>query len=239
MRILLKLLVVCAGMVLLSGCVGRDQPYNYDAFRESKPASIVILPPINKTPEVQASYSVMSQLSRPLGEAGYYVFPVALVDDTFKQNGVTTSEDAQELPMAKLHEVFGADAGLYVTVREYGTSYKVVSSDTTVGVSARLVDLRTGKVLWTGSGYASTAENRSNSNPLAMLIEAAVSQVVNSATDYGHDIAATTSERLLDTQRYRGILPGPKSPEYGRKPTEAPLRLMLPMNSPYERYEDL
>ena len=40
------------------------------------------------------------------------------------------------MPPAKLHEIFGADAGLYITVKEYGTSYMLISSETVVTASA-------------------------------------------------------------------------------------------------------
>ncbi|MDP1142637.1 GNA1162 family protein, partial [Klebsiella pneumoniae] len=81
----------------------------------------LVLPPLNESPEVQASYSLVSQVTYPLAEAGYYVLPIALVDETFRQNGLTTANDIQAVPPTKLHDIFGADAALYITVTEYGT----------------------------------------------------------------------------------------------------------------------
>ncbi|BBG29432.1 DUF799 domain-containing protein [Zymobacter palmae] len=213
----IKAVGVVVGALLLSGCALPSTPYDYTAYRASRPTSVLILPPINHSPEVKATYSVLAQLSRPLGEAGYYVLPVALVDETFRGNGMTTPEDIQSIPFDKLHDTFGADAALYVVVEDYGTSYHVINSDTTVTLSARLVDLRTGTLLWQGAGYASTAEERGQSSSLAgMLLSAIINQIVDSVSDYGHEVAGRADERLLSPQRVNGILPGPHSPTYAQ-----------------------
>jgi hypothetical protein len=47
-----------------------------------------------------------------------------------------------------------------------------------------------------------------------MLVSAAVNQIVNSLSDRSYDIAGIASNRLLTTQRYGGILTGPRSPLY-------------------------
>ena len=115
-KLILKALTLLAALALLGGCANQQKAYDYTAFRESKPTSVVILPPINKSPDVKATYSVLSQLSYPLGEAGYYVLPVALVDETFKQNGLLNPDEMQAAPLPKLREIFGADAAHYTEV---------------------------------------------------------------------------------------------------------------------------
>lgn len=205
-------------VALTSGCVSMPPAHDYSAFRTADPHSIVVLPPINKSTEVVAPYSVMSQMVAPIAESGYYVFPVALVDQTFKNNGLTVANDVHEVPIQKLHEIFAADAALYMTIEEYGTSYVVISSDTVVSVSATLVDLRTGEILWKGASRASSAETRGNSGGglVGMLVEAAVSQIIETVTDRGFDIAAITNTRLLSAEGYNGLLYGPRSAKYGQ-----------------------
>ncbi|HBX57746.1 MAG TPA: hypothetical protein DEH10_20550, partial [Pseudomonas sp.] len=104
---------------LLSGCA-TPTPYDYTAFEQNKPNSILVLPPVNKSPDIKATYSMLSQVTYPLAEAGYYVLPVALVDETFKQNGLTNADEMHMAPPAKLREIFGADAALYIDVTRYG-----------------------------------------------------------------------------------------------------------------------
>lgn len=201
-------------IMLLAGCATNHR-YDYSAFRESKPRSILVLPPANSSPDVRASYSMMATVTRPLAEAGYYVFPVALVDQTFRENGMSDPGEMHGAPPAKLAEVFGADAALYITVDEYGAKYFLIDSQVIVSASARLVDLRTGQLLWEGKASASNAEgnNNSGSGIIGMLVGALIRQVSNSLGDQGYPVARMTSFRLLSA-RQGGLLPGPRSPEY-------------------------
>jgi hypothetical protein len=143
------------------------------------------------------------------------VLPVTLVDETFKQNGLTTPPDIHNVAPAKLREIFGADAALYIDITSYGTSYVVVNSTTTVTASAKLLDLRNGKLLWQGKATASSGENQNNQNGLVgMLVSAVVNQIVATTTDASYKMAGTTSSRLLMAGRKNGMLYGPRSPKY-------------------------
>ncbi|MEL4013201.1 DUF799 domain-containing protein [Dryocola clanedunensis] len=209
--------------LLLSGCAktnsGADKQ-DYSAFRESKPRSILVLMPKNDSPDVSAGYGFISEVTFPLAEAGYYVFPVAVVEETFKHNGVTHANDINSVSLAKLHSIFGADAVLYLTVTDYGTSYQVIDSETRVAAKARLVDVRSGKELWTGSASASSNEKKgynNNNSLLGTLIAAAVNQISDTVFDKAHDVAAITSTRLLAAGTGSGMLYGPRSPEYAKQ----------------------
>src|SRR5512143_3001912 len=111
---------------LLGGCTIEHPDVDYTAFRESKPRSILVLPPLNNSPDIRATYSFLSTVTKPLAEAGYYVFPVALVDQTFKENGLPNPGEMHQVPFEKLREIFGADATLYITVTQYGSSYQIL-----------------------------------------------------------------------------------------------------------------
>lgn len=213
--------LVLIGILIMSGCATTPTAHDYSSFRNADPKSILILPPINETTEVIAPYAVMTQMVTPVAESGFYVYPVALVDQTFKNNGLTVANDVHAVPVGKLHEIFGADTALYTTIREYGTSYVVISSETAVTLNAKLVDLRTGDVLWQDSARASSAQGRGNSGGglLGMLIEAAVAQVFETVTDAGYDIAAMSATQLLHSDGHNGLLHGPRSKKYGQPAT--------------------
>lgn len=210
----LRLAALAAAALLLGGCATR-KPYDYTAFKEARPASILVLPPLNSSPDINATYSMMSQTTAPLAESGYYVFPVTLVDETFKQNGLTSPADIHGVSVAKLHEIFGADAALYINLKQYGTSYAIISSETRVTAEAKLVDLRSGNTLWSGVATASSAEGDSNSGGLVgMLVKAAIKQIIETISNQGHVIAGRTSARLLSAGAPNGILYGPRSSRY-------------------------
>ncbi len=216
----LSVCALAAGALFLGGCATRPQGIDYTAFSSAKPASLLVLPPLNESPDVKATPGVWANATRPLAEAGYYVLPITLVDETLQQNGVQTPADAQGLPFQKLHEVFGADAAVYIKVSSYGTAYKVVNSETRVEVEGRIIDLRTGTQLWSGKAFASSSEQsqQNQGGILGLLVAAVVKQIINTTSDASYNFAATAQYRLLGAPRYNGVLPGPRSPVAGQVP---------------------
>ena len=209
-----RLLAISLAAAALGACATAP-PYDYTAFRQNRPTSMLVLPPLNETPDVVATYGVLSQVTLPLAEAGYYVVPVSLMDETFRQNGLNNPAEVHDVSPAKLREIFGADAAVYIKVTQYGTSYAVVASDTRVTAQARIVDLRTGDLLWQGSATAASSENKSSNQGglVGLLVQAIVTQIVETATDTSIVYAGVASQRLL-SPRKNGVLYGPRSPNY-------------------------
>jgi len=79
LRNLLGLLAVS----LLVGCAA-PRSVDYSAYKQARPKSILVLPPLNESPDIKATYSMLSQVTFPLAEAGYYVMPIAVVDEPFR-----------------------------------------------------------------------------------------------------------------------------------------------------------
>lgn len=197
-------------VMALTGCA-KKVPYDYTAFRESRPASILVLPAQNETTDINAAHSFVSMVTQPLAESGYYVFPVAVVEETFKQNGLTNATDIRSVSAAKLHSIFNADAALYIDVTRYGTKYVLVDSVTIVTATAKLVDLRSGKQIWSGIASASDNENNNTNSGLGILVAAVVKQISNKVTDKAHTIAGVAGKRLLTANPNGGILAGPRA----------------------------
>jgi hypothetical protein len=205
-------------LALLGGCATKPAPYDYSAFSLAKPATLLVMPPVNESPEVNATPGVWSHATLPLAEAGYYVLPVTLVDETFRENGILSATDAQDIPLPKLREFFGADAAVYLKIKKYGTSYNVIMSETRVEIEGRIVDLRNGLLLWQGHAFATSAEQQQSSGGglVGLLVTAIVNQIVNTSTDASYRFAGIASQRMLGAPRYNGVLPGPHSPNYGK-----------------------
>jgi len=208
-------IVMLAGMLALTGCV-TNKPYDYTNLRAHPPRSILVLPPINQSTDVRGTYSYLSTVTRPLAEMGYYVFPVAEVDELMKENGLPTAGEMRTAPLDKIGEIIGADSVLYVTLTKYGSKYEVISSVTTVAVNAKLVDVKTGLTLWEGTTVAQQSSSDSSGNIFAALITAAVTQIVNSATDPAHDVSSMANYQLF-TPKDHGLIYGPYFPEDKKK----------------------
>jgi hypothetical protein len=118
--------------------------------------------------------------------------------------------------LAKLREITGADAVLYIVLKQYGSKFMLVGNTTVVEVSARLVDTQSGVVLWTGKALAQRNSSGNTGSLLGDLIGAAITQIINSKTDPGHEVSRLANVQLFDSPK-REIPPGPYLPA-GRKP---------------------
>ncbi|MCI6989563.1 MAG: DUF799 domain-containing protein [Campylobacter sp.] len=205
-----KVLLIILSIFILSGCAQKkSEPYDYSAFLQSKPRSILVVMPTNESLEPKGASAMLTNATFPLSEAGYYVFPVALVNDTFKNNGFYEANDIAKIPLNKLREVFGADSVLYINIKQYGTNYAVIASSTVVSAEAKLVDTISGKTLWDGSVTLSDQANNNGGGIIGMLITAAISQIADTIGDKGYDVSINASNVLFATGCDRCILKGP------------------------------
>ncbi len=204
-------------LLLFSGCI-KQEPYDYSAFSQHPPRSILVIPPLNNSMEVTAPYAYLSTITRPLAECGYYVFPVAVIDALLKDNGLPTPGEMNQVPLDKIREVIGADAVLYITIDDWGQKYQVFSSVTVVNVQARLVDVDSGIVLWEGSVAMQQGNNNGNNDSLlGMAVGAMVDQVAGSLSDRAHELSATANHIMIfDTNK--GLPFGPYNPNAATDP---------------------
>lgn len=194
--------------LILTGCSTTPASYNYDALLASEPRSILVIPPKNNSVEVLAPYVFLSTISRPLGEKGYYVFPVAVIDTFLKENGLPTPEEMNFVPLDKLYQHIGADAVLYTEIHDWGQKYNILSSDTVVNASMKLVDARTGSLLWDAHASAVRSSDSGNSGLLGNVIHAVTTQIIDSINDQTPELSRLANQRAINHPNM-GLLEGP------------------------------
>ena len=67
----IAILAAVAVIALLAGCATKAPAYDYTAFQRAKPAALLVMPPVNESPDVKATPGVWAHATRPLAEAGY------------------------------------------------------------------------------------------------------------------------------------------------------------------------
>jgi len=184
------------------------------AYIAHMPRSILVLPPLEVTPVADAPYEWLGSITRPLVEQGYYVFPVALVDLILKENGLPTPGEMHQVSLRKLGEVFGADAVLYVTLQDWGTSYEVLDSVTTVSIEARLVDVKTGVEIWKGQRTVADSSGSGSQSSIAGMLAAAIAyQVSTSVSDPSPALARRANWEMVHDET-QGLMIGPLHPGF-------------------------
>ena len=58
-------LALLAGVVALAAGCATQKPYDYSAFKQHRPKSILVMPPLNTSPDIGAPAAVLSQVTFP------------------------------------------------------------------------------------------------------------------------------------------------------------------------------
>ncbi len=141
----MKAIYLIAILVVLSGCA--QTKYDMTAFNAAPPRSILVVPVVNKSLDVDAPNYVLTTLPFALAEKGYYVFPVNTTKYVLEQEGFYEGEQIQNQPTAVLAKLFGSDAVLYVTINRWDAKFLLISTSVTVEFDYRLVN-KDGIEIW-------------------------------------------------------------------------------------------
>jgi len=168
---------------VLSGCAAPLKPHDFTEFHKAPPRSILIVPVVNRSLDVDASNYVLSTLTIPLAELGYYVFPVNTVKVVLEQEGLYEPEQIRNMDTAKLASLFGADAVLFVTINRWDAQYIVLTTTVTVEFDYEL-SRNDGTRIWHANKrmqYSPQRNQQQGTHPLAVLITAMVDAAVTRA----------------------------------------------------------
>jgi hypothetical protein len=187
---------------LISGCgptfvsKGEEFPKMYD----EGPRSLLILPPMNESTDAEAKDYYMTTVEMPFAQTGYYVFPVEMVSDIMKQEGVYDTELLYTLPLDKLYDYFGADAVLYTHIKKWDVSYIVLASNLTVSIESEIISTKTSEQLWeyTGTVVVDLSGGNSGGGVAGLIVNAIVTAINTASADYVK-YARVANTRLMAT----------------------------------------
>ncbi|MFI3272179.1 MAG: DUF799 family lipoprotein [Pseudomonadota bacterium] len=221
--IVLLLLIVAFG----SGCA-KSIPKEelFPQMYTEAPKSIVVLPPMNITSAVDAKGYYSTTLAEPFSENGYYVFSIPVTSELLKSEGVYDTELLYELPVAKFHDYFGADAVLFTTINKWDLVYYVIGGHLAVGFDCELRSTKTENILWKHSRELIINLTPSSGNLLVDIIATAINAAIVDYIDY----ARQANYLLMNDMPY-----GPYHKEHlqdGKKP------VIIPYQKPSKAKED-
>lgn len=137
---------VLALVVFFAGCTPKH--FLIQDYQKQRPLSILVLPPVNQTPQEGVEDVVYPLFVRAIGEKGYYVYSPEYVQEIFHRNKLQEAGRIHALPYKKFYDVFGPDAILYITVEEWAAKYYLIGNQINTQIFARLVDAKTGVELF-------------------------------------------------------------------------------------------
>jgi len=129
MKRFIYLILLCAAVSSCGSGSKMTRGTEYSLMYDEKPATLLIMPPINNTNSVEAKEYVYTTLAHPLAEAGYYVIAPLYSKDVLKSENAYDSEIFVDASLTGFRKYFGADAVVFSEIEkweDYGGNSQVI-----------------------------------------------------------------------------------------------------------------
>ena len=172
----------------------------YAKMYEEKPVTMLVMPPINNSANVEAKDLLYTSISRPLAEAGYYVISPLLAMDILKAESAYDAENFFDAPLTPFKNFFGADAVVFTVIDTWAKKglgiqtkirYVIKSAYTNEILFDRSCDL-----------YLDLSVDSGTGGLLGALVDLAASAITTAATD--HIVAARKANYFIVRDIPRG-----------------------------------
>lgn len=229
----IKYLVTVLVVVVLSSCsvnqVAKSKAYS--GMYANKPVSVLIMPPINKTTNVDAKEIFHSTMLIPLANAGYYVIPPFMSMEILKKESAWDAEMFLNAPLNKFNDVFGADMALFTVITRWN---KTIGATVDVEVEYIVKSTTTNEVLYQrkGSIIYDSSVSVNGGGLVGALASVAASAISTAATKFV-DVAKVCNAYTLSD-----FPAGKYSPKYNLDGEEAAGQkdFKVKLNSKYVNY---
>jgi hypothetical protein len=201
-------ILVFAVAFVLAACVAPEPKPDYSKLQAEQPRSILVVPAINRTVEVDAANYFLATIVAPVADQGYYVFPVNMVRSVLADDGLSDANLVHEGDPHRLGELFGADAVLYITIERWDAQYIVLSTTVTVEFDYLLKSTKTGEQLWQSHQIFAYSPQANSGGGLGGLIAQAIVAAIERAAPNYMPLARQANQKAIGRVGY-GLPPGP------------------------------
>lgn len=115
-------LLIAACALLFASC-GTTASFTrgelYPKMYDEKPMTLLVMPPINNSNNVEAKDLLYTSINQPLAEAGYYVISPHLAMEIFKAESAYDAENFIDGDVGMFGKVFGADAVIFSVIENW------------------------------------------------------------------------------------------------------------------------
>ncbi len=200
-------LIALAAFVSSCGTMNQvTRESQYAAMYNEMPVTILVMPPINNTSNVEAKDLLYTSISRPLAEAGYYVISPLLAMDILKAESAYDAELFIDKPLTMFKDYFGADAVVFSQIDDWAK--KGFGIETKIRYIIK--STASGEILFDRSCdlYLDLQKSSGGDSLLSTLVDLAVSSISTATTD--HIVAARKANYFI----FRDIPRGKYNPMY-------------------------
>jgi hypothetical protein len=212
MKKLILLLCIVIVLVLVSGCTSTKpiaKNIAYKGMYDEKPLTILLMPPINRSTNVESKEYFHSTLNIPIANAGFYVIPPFLSMEILKKESAYDAELFLNSPLTKFREVFGADLVLFTIIHKWDKSG--LAAKVYVEIEYIFKSTKTNEIVYTRKGDVTYNASVSTGagGAIGGLVNVTASAINTAATKYV-DVA-----RACNAYTFKDLPAGKYSPDYG------------------------
>ncbi len=212
----LKYKIALLSLVILSaGCASQPPRYDYSQFRAEAPRSILVVPVINKSIDVNAPDYFLATIATPLAERGYYVFPVNMVKSVLADDGLSDANLVHAGDPHRLGELFGTDAVMYISIERWDAKYVVLATTVTVELNYTLKSAHTDQVLWKNHQIVVYQPQQNRGGGIAGLLANAIAAAIAKAAPNYMPLARQANSGAINVKGM-GLPAGPYDSLFGK-----------------------
>lgn len=164
--------VLFLGFLLLSfpACTSVTEHVKPYASKESElPRCVAVLPFVNKTSNPEASVTVQKMFYNFFSSLSYQDREPFQVDSILKKSGLYKKiASGEDVSSKEIGSVLDVDAVVYGEVTSFGKIFAVVYTDYHAGLKAKMVDCKTGNLIWQNHNTAHQRDVSIPTNPIGL-----------------------------------------------------------------------
>ncbi len=205
-------MTVLTAACLLSAC-GPQRP---DPLPDGWPSLVFVAPIQNETADLDGPAMLRGMIVRRLADRGYFPLATGAVDVLLAREHLSDAGIFGRQSPQAIGPVIGAEAILYLNIKDWSSKFMGVASAVAVEVEAILIDTRSGVHLWEGSARVVDVPNSHPGNTksaLGFLVAAAAGAAIHAALAPYRPVAEQASSRLIGQ-----LPPGPRHAIYKEEP---------------------
>ncbi|MBI9034389.1 MAG: DUF799 family lipoprotein [Bacteroidales bacterium] len=209
----MKKILFCIGIfsLLFTSCSTTSKIPKSTAYKgmyNEKPVSVLLMPPINRSTNVEAKEYFHSTLNVPIANAGFYVIPPFLSMEILKKESAYDSEMFLDSSLKKFGEIFGADMVVFTVIHKWDKSALVAK--VFIELEYIVKSTKTNEVLYSRRGNVTYDASVSTSGGgIAGLVASVALSAINTAATKYVDVA-----RACNAYTFKDLPAGKYSPSY-------------------------
>ncbi len=200
MKNIFKLLCIIIVLGCLFSCVSSSnitKGEKFSAFYEEAPLTFIIMPPINRTTNVDAKEYFYTTLNYPICESGYYVLPPIMTMDILRQESAYDAELFLDSDLSLFNKMLGADICVFTIIKEWKKD-ALLTSTVTVEIEYLFRSNKTNETLFHRQGEVKYVYTTNGYVGLAALFDMIATVAKAATADYTELARDVNSYALCD-----------------------------------------